>query len=80
MPARGSVMGRIGFGAVDYNRGAGSGVALNPGSSTNPGGYRAPSLMPNVKTPEILWLWVLIFLEMGGIGWLRHYFRRDHAG
>jgi hypothetical protein len=36
--------------------------------------------MRNLNVGDELYLWFLIALEVGAMGWLRHHFRRRHGG
>ena len=34
----------------------------------------------NLQLGDEVYLWILVALELGAMGWLRHYFRKRHGG
>jgi hypothetical protein len=46
-----------------------------------PGGKaHRPGLRQPVAVGEEMYLWILVFIEVGVIAWMRSYFRRYHGG
>jgi len=46
-------------------------------------GANAASRRPGRRTVNLgdeMYLWILVLLEVGTMGWLRHQFRRHHGG
>lgn len=35
---------------------------------------------PQLQLGDEIYLWILVLLEVGAMGWLRHNFRRRHGG
>lgn len=48
------------------------------GGRPSPAGGRPGSRQ--ILVGDELYLWLLVALELGAIGWLRHQFRRRHGG
>lgn len=61
----------------------GSASAPSPGAQGMLGGIKAVGSRPGTRSfafGDEAYLWVLVLLEVGAIGWLRNTFSRHHGG
>lgn len=55
----------------------------NVGMSGTPGGRGRMGMRPGARSINVgdeMYLWLLVLLEVGFLGFLRHRFRRHHGG